>query len=535
MTLRTNDTLLYAKPRLDVDALIARLDRPDSKDITFLRKLAVWAAIAGVDDAVLAAMWLVETANGTSVRWNNDLNPGGIGIPDDSTVQPFKIADADEAARIFVQCVFALTKRAAHPDVPIPAAAQQWFGLVWLPKVQSTRMPNVVTVSDLNLHYTDARGEWQAAWAWNPDHITVLIARAANYLPDVPDQEFSLPHEGGQPVIIDSEGFELNMTPGLIPEAEYADSLVLDRETDAYDFLGQRVIRGVTLHRMLGSLEGTNTYFHSNAPGLTDMGIDADGTKMYRWNDATGAAHKDVSANRAPWASGPYRAAGAYGDGLKFVNKYGINAVNRDRRSLEIDGFYGDPWVHDSMREYAQTTAHDAHNYGVTWEQFPYVVKDDCSFVCWHNEFCGTDYKECPGSVVMAQTDEFIGMVKGIMKAAQQITASKPTEPPKPIPVSPYPKGMTAALAKRLYGSVKVPWASKPFIFDLKRSECRAWLTFCTANLKPGDSYEKGNWGRLSDVIRRGNKGSDGRVYQWANGFVYAVEPDDKQTGKHAA
>ena len=341
--------------------------------------------------------------------------------------------------------------------------------------------------------------------------------------------------QNGDPMAIkDSEGYELDMTPGLIPEAGYADSLVLDRETNAYDFLGQRVIRGVTLHRMLGTLEGTNTYFHGNAPGLTDMGIDADGTKMYRWNDATGAAHAGVSANRAPWASGPYRAGSAYGDGLKFVNKYGVNAVNRDRRSLEIDGFYGDPWTDDSMREYAQTTAHDAHNYGITWEQFPYSPKDDCSFVCWHNEFCGTDYKECPGSVVMAQTDEFIGIVKGIMKSAQQIKATKPTEPAKPVPVSPYPKGMTEGLAKRFYGSVTVPWASEPFTFDIKRSECRAWLAFCTANLKPGESYEKGNWGALKDVIRRGDKGSDGRVYQWSNGFVYAVEPDDKQTGKAA-
>lgn len=375
----------------------------------------------------------------------------------------------------------------------------------------------------------------------NNDEETYVktVERVIDLLPPL----FNVPIEhpqGGTPVVKDSEGFELNMTPGLIPEAGYADRLIPDANNSAWDNLGQRVVRGVTLHRMLGSLEGTDTYFRNGAAGLTDMGAKASSDLVYRWNDETGKGHQGISANRAPWASGPYRAT-AYGDGLKFTNKYGVNAVNRDRRSLEIDGFYGDPWSQASMQEYAQTTAHDAHNYGITWEQFPHSPKDDCSFICWHNEFCGTDYKECPGSVVMSQTDTFIGIVKGIMKAAQQGKVTQPGEPAPPppvvtpVPVNPYPKGATEEWVRVAYGSVKVPWAARPFVFDITRSECRAWLAYCTSTIPAGGDYTDGHWGALEKVIRRGNKGSNGRDFLFSHGFIYHQEPRDKQKGPIAA
>ena len=58
--------------------------------------------------------------------------------------------------------------------------------------------------------------------------------------------------------------------------------------------------------------------------------------------------------------------------------------------------------------------------------------------------------------------------------------ATRPQPPaPEPIPTPPsaaYPVGMNEALAMRLYGSVRVTWASKPFAFDEQRSECQYWL-----------------------------------------------------------
>jgi hypothetical protein len=524
--LHATDRILAARPG-DPTTILNHLDTPDDLDRTYVRAMKTWCAAAGIDPFIALTQWAVETANGTSVRWVRDHNPGGVGIPADSTVQPFEIANGDEAARIHVQALYACVTRKLHPDVPVPIAAQAWFDGVWLPKVTHSNYPGVTIVDDLNTRYT-ANGDAHATWAWDAEYVTTLINRCALFYPDLQPQ--------GDATVKDSEGHELNMTPGLIPEAGYADRLIPDANNSAWDNLGQRVIRGVTLHRMLGGLEGTDTYFRNGAAGLTDMGAKASSDLVYRWNDETGKGHQGVSANRAPWASGPYRAT-AYGDGLKFTNKYGVNAVNRDRRSLEIDGFYADAWSKASMQEYAQTTAHDAHNYGITWEQFPYSPKDDCSFICWHNEFCGTDYKECPGSVVMNQTDEFIGIVKGIMKAAQQGTVTPPTPtptpppPPTPIPVSPYPKGATEEWVKVAYGSIKVPWAAKPFAFDITRSECRAWLAYCTSTIPRGGDYTDGHWGALEKVVRRGNKGSAGRDFLYSHGFVYHQEPRAQQKG----
>lgn len=343
---------------------------------------------------------------------------------------------------------------------------------------------------------------------------------------------------------------DLNMTKGLIPMPTFSDWLIPDANNQAWDDLGQRTVKGFVLHRQLGSNLGTNGYFRTlstgGSAGLTDYGQDAQTGDVIRWNDPLGAAHDvdymmsnnqrvkgHVSANRAGWASGVYN--GAYGDGLKFAQKYGINAINRDEASWEIDRFYGDAWSAKAMQIAAQACAHYAHDYGIPWDQFPIAPQDGFSFVRWHQEFTLGTGKVCPGDVVMAQTDTFIGLVKAILKQYQTAGAPETPEPPKPIPVSPYPTGMTEQLARELYGSVSVSWASKPFAFDLKRSECRAWLEFGKGTIPKNGTYKDGNWGVLERVIRRGNKGSTGRVYQYSNGFIYYQAPAKDQKEQKAA
>src|SRR5690349_18322664 len=49
--------------------------------------------------------------------------------------------------------------------------------------------------------------------------------------------------------------------------------IIPDAQTHAWDNLGQRVLRGIVYHRMLGTLDGTDQYFRSGAAGLTDWGI----------------------------------------------------------------------------------------------------------------------------------------------------------------------------------------------------------------------------------------------------------------------
>jgi hypothetical protein len=77
---------------------------------------------------------------------------------------------------------------------------------------------------------------------------------------------------------------------------------------------------------------------------------------------------------------------------------------------------------------------------------------------------------------------------------------------------------MTVQLARRLYGSLRVSWASKPFTFDPERSECRAWLEAGKAQLEEGERYTKAKWPRLTDVIRRGD-GSRSYVYSDGTSF----------------
>jgi len=501
-----------------VEAHRKDVKRPDDV-IAYIKAVYELCAPDDMPDAfIVIADAFHETGNFTNRWWNERLNAGSLGVTGDPTQNEasptFKnVAQAARAhvAHLLLYATGQINRGGLKPaDDPRYSAYRDAYGETSYPTLQGLT----------------------GRYAADPFYAAKIAQRQQEIYPI-----FTTPieqPEGGNSVVKDSEGFELNMTPGLIPEAGYANRLVPDANNSAWDNLGPRTVRGVTLHRMLGSLEGTDNYFNQHAPGLTDMGAKASSNLVYRWNDETGAPHPGVSANRAPWASGPYKSAGAYGDGAKFVAKRGIDAINRDRRSLEIDQFYGDPWSAASMGEYAQTTAHDAHNYGITWEQFPYSPKDDCSFVCWHNEFCGTAYKECPGSIVMGQTDDFIALVKGIMKAAQQVKVTQPGEPPPvvvPVPVNPYPKGATEEWVRVVYGSVKVSWASKPFTFDINRSECRAWLLHCTSTIPQGGDYTQGQWGPLEKVIRRGKKGVNGRDYLYGNEFIYRQEPPDKQHG----
>jgi hypothetical protein len=94
-----------------------------------------------------------------------------------------------------------------------------------------------------------------------------------------------------------------------------------------------------------------------------------------------------------------------------------------------------------------------------------------------------------------------------------------------------YPEGLSEELAARLYGEVTVPWSSKPFAFDLARSECRFWLDYGLGTISPGGRYDEegASWPPLANVIRRERfEGDKARVFQWSNGMVFEQEPPDE-------
>jgi hypothetical protein len=436
MSLRLTDPII-APNRLTANmqaAILAREDQPDAKDRNFYVSLGKWAGVAGIDGAVTAGQHLVETANQQSPRWNNDLNPGGVGIPADSTVQPFKIASEDEAARIMVQCVYmSTTKGKAHPDVPIPAAAQDWFNRVWIPKCQDRNFPTVRTLDDLDVRYVDAdTGEWHATWAWDgtddgdPAYAEKVVSRGNTYMP-------GLPATGGTEPEVPTSG-----TPvfGRVIHPAFQDRPITKPEGNGQNNLGKREVWGITLHRMIGSLWGTDGYFRLTDVGaLTDYGIGTmyqDGAEndglILKWNNPLGY--------QSGWASGPVSAP--YGDAAKFVAKYGKDAVNKYRASVEVSGlYYTSPITLKVKQSIAGIIAYWADQDEIPWDVFPIRPKDGLNFVLHHQGFTIGTGKVCSGDVVMDATPEMIEMAREIMRFAQIGTVT-PVPSTKPTWVAPH-------------------------------------------------------------------------------------------------
>jgi|GEM_PF-1898336 len=218
------------------------------------------------------------------------------------------------------------------------------------------------------------------------------------------------------------------MAFGNVPQPKWTERLIPDRNNSAWNNLGQRTVRGVVYHRMLGTLWGTDGWFRGGGGGsaLTDFGIDHRTAETLRWNPHDGTAAAGVSPNRAPWASGPWESPP--GDGVAFVSRYGINAINRDLVSIEISGNYGDALSDAATEQLALLTAWLADRAGVAWDTYPVNASTGMTFVFWHNEF--TAQKPCPGDVVMAATPAVIDRTKAILRQYQAGAEPAPVPPP---------------------------------------------------------------------------------------------------------
>jgi hypothetical protein len=205
MTMELTDRVLYPS-RGDMRGALAFLDDPDQIDRQFIDRLWHWCAVAGVDYSIAFAWFCVETANATSIRWTRDHNPGGIGIPANSTVQPFVIPDGDTAAQIHTDCYYAAVTGKAHPQIPLWPDGKNWLNKVWLPKVNDPKYPGVTTLTDLDQRYKDSFGIPQATWAWGfaeGQPSQTCIERAHAIWPDLPDQKEGSMALPSKPVIHD--------------------------------------------------------------------------------------------------------------------------------------------------------------------------------------------------------------------------------------------------------------------------------------------------------------------------------------------
>lgn len=207
---------------------------------------------------------------------------------------------------------------------------------------------------------------------------------------------------------------------GNVPHPAFEDRLVTKSgglADSGWSALGKRQPKGVVLHRMVGSLNGTDTYFRlQGTAALTDYGVGVqarDGFdragKIYRWCDPRG--------ERSPWANG--KISSPYGDGQRFLNQYGAMLVNRDLVSVEISGDY-DTALDDKARDaIAGLLAYWGDQYCIPADDFPWIESEGRNFTIFHQEFTIGTGKICPGPVVMGEINQLVERAQRVMRKYQ--------------------------------------------------------------------------------------------------------------------
>jgi hypothetical protein len=314
---------------IDLDKLIAWAVKNGAQRTeeleSYFATLKQGADALNFDVVTLIAQWDLETDTGRSPWWRDGLNPAGLGITGDpaqnARAQTWKTGREAAMAHLAHMAAYVYADETAEvwPDSwPRWDVVDRRFNAPIQAGYRASRL------SHLN-----------GTWAIDPENnYHGKLASRANRLVEVAGKpEVGIPDGEGEEVPMET------LTFGNVPMYGYTDRQFMmanKPEGVGWNNLGRRNPKGVVLHRMLGSLLGTDGYFADpTVQALTDFGVAVeamDGRKLaghiYQWNDPFGF--------RAGWASGPVSAP--YGDGKRFVDKYGISAVNRDLVSLEISG-----------------------------------------------------------------------------------------------------------------------------------------------------------------------------------------------------
>lgn len=225
------------------------------------------------------------------------------------------------------------------------------------------------------------------------------------------------------------------LTFGKVPHPGYLDirhEMADKPEGVGWSNLGKRTPKHIALHRMWGTLTGTRYHFgNPSVASLTDYGIgveEIDGKQaghIHLYNDPYGY--------RSGWASGPVSAP--YGDGLKFVQKFGITAVNRDCVSVEISGYDTTPIDDFAWGELVHLLAYLADRLEVPHSSLPLNPHTGINLFIWHEEFTYGTGKKCPFTYVKENTNRLYQDVAAFLKPYQEGTVTGPAvEPPTPEP-----------------------------------------------------------------------------------------------------
>lgn len=451
------------------------------------------------DAAIVVSAADVETGTFTNKWWRERLNAGSLGVtgwpPDDEVSPTFPTGAAAAKAHVAHLLLYAtgqINRGGLTPDDdPRFDAYRDAFGTRAFP-----------TLNDLG-------GRYAADTAYG----ATIARRSQVVYGNLPDQQ--PPTQGEPPMAIEF---------GRVPHPTFSDRPITKPEGRGQNNLGKRSVKGVVWHRILGSLWGTDGYFRrDDVNALTDYGVGVSATDgaandglILRWNNPLGF--------QSGWASGTYN--GAYGDGEAFVQKYGVNAINRDQASIEISGQYTTPLSEKARDAIAALTAYWADQYRIPWNVFPIAPQDGFSFVRWHQEFTLGTGKVCPGQVVISETPALIERTRAILKQYQTVSDPVPVPDPEPEPEpEPTPEerhelpvGMSRALAARLFGQYVAPWDGTVYKFDLRTAPSQVWLARGKRSIPEGKSWAFGDWPRLDKIIRRGD---GGQVWVWSDGSTY--------------
>ena len=283
---------------------------------------------------------------------------------------------------------------------------------------------------------------------------------------------------------------------GNVPHPPFIDRLIPDSQNRAWDDLGARRPVGVCQHSMLGTLWGTDGYFRRGTAGrsLTDYGIggSTDGPNwdgvILRWNDPLGRAttvtidgeSHPVSPNRAPWANGG--SDGLEGDGVAFVRRLGVSAINRDLVSIErSDG--GDQNTPMSPKQFESICALTAYWFDrahVPWDQFPVNPAFGIVTHMLHFEFAT---KACPFAPVRDRIDELQERIREILKSAQTVAEPMVANGVAPISQRPdqpwWPQGYDLPTLRERFGVLdrfESDGSITPARFDDRGVISNAWI-----------------------------------------------------------
>jgi hypothetical protein len=232
---------------------------------------------------------------------------------------------------------------------------------------------------------------------------------------------------------------------GNVPNPGIAVRLIDKPENHGWNDRGPRNIVGVCVHRMLGTLEGTDGHFRlAGVDALTDFGIGgamdppAQDGAIWQWNSLKG--------NRRPWASGwaehedPDVVAEGHGREFRDIWRHQGYDLNRDLASIELSGCTSEiaewtangtpiwadwcgrvetPVTPKQFEALAALIAYVADRYcRISYKDFPFNpnVGEGFYAVYQHFEFAG---KNCPYSTVRGLHEDYVARAKEILQHYQ--------------------------------------------------------------------------------------------------------------------